>query len=455
MRKLSRFGLILLVLALAFPAFAQESTDTPTAEAVQSNPSIGIGDTVTGELTEDQPALTYVLEAEAGQSLNITLVSEDFDTYLTLLDADGEPITENDDSSRTNSGFAGFVLPPSSSYALLVESYDAHTNSGAETGSFTLTVGEQNIQRIEYTQVVQGELTLEEPSKDYLFTGQAGDVIVATESSDDFDSYLHLLDSSGTELIYNDDSGGNLNSRIGPYTLPSTGSYTLRAGSLSSDSAGSFTLTLDKTEVTAVEYNEAVEVTFDEGDQAKYFTFSGTSGDLVTISVDSNGSINTSLTLTDSNNSQINSDEDGGSGFDPEIYQQLLTTSGTYTVVVQAVNGGSGEATLTISRTPPPSLDDGPQTVAFTESQSTGAVTFTADTGEKVRINLHIVGGESGSPSVSIMQNGSTVTSASGSSVSDLNFSFTPTSDGQVIVQITDYSYGSLSYEVSLVHESE
>ena len=443
MRKLSKFVLILLVLALAFPAFAQ------TGE------TIGVGDTVTGELTEDQPTLTYTLDAEAGQVLTITLMSDDFDTYLTLLDADGESINENDDMSGTNSGFTGFELPASSSYSLLVESYDSHTNSGVETGMFTLSVEEQSIQRIEYSQTINGQLTLDEPSLDYVFTGQAGDVIVATESSDDFDSYLHLLDSSGMELTYNDDGGGNLNSLIGPYTLPSTGSYTLRAGSLSSDSEGAFTLTLTKTEIEAIEYNEPVTVTFDENDTGKYFTFEGTAGDLVSISVDSGGSINTSLALSDMYNSQIMSDDDGGAGFDPEIYNQLLSSSGTYTISVLVVSPGSGEVTLTLKNTPPPTLDDGPQTVSFTNSQSTSAVTFTANAGETVRINMHLMNGDFGSPNVTVMQDDISIAYASGSTVSDLNFSFTTTSDGEAIVQITDYSYNNLTYEITLARESE
>ena len=49
-------------------------------------------------------------------------------------------------------------------------------------------------------------------------------------------------------------------------------------------------------------------------------------------------------------------------GFDPEIYQQLLTTTGTYTVALQAVSPGTGKVTLTLKHTPPPSLDEGPQT---------------------------------------------------------------------------------------------
>ena len=53
------------------------------------------------------------------------------------------------------------------------------------------------------------------------------------------------------------------------------------------------------------------------------------------------------------------------------------------------------------------------------------------------------------------MQNDTTLASASGSYLTDLNFSFVTTADGEVMVQITDYSYATLSYEVTLAHATE
>lgn len=449
MRRLVKFFLILVICALTLPAFAQTATEAPAAD--QAAEAINIGDTVTGTLSADHPSQSYTLNAQAGQVISVTLTSDTFDAYLTLKDDAGNVLAENDDMSGTNSGFQGLSLPTASGYVLLVESYSQHNNSGAEAGDYTLAVTEQQVNRIEYSQAISGQLSTDEPSRDYVFTGQAGDVIVATQSSGDFDSYLHLLDGSGSELTSNDDSGGSLDSRIGPFTLPSTGSYTLRVTSISGDTAGGFTLTLTKTEVSSLSYNEPVEVTFAPNQTAKYFTFDGTAGDLVTISVDSNGTIDTGLTLSDQYNSQIATDADGGSGFDPEIYQQLLSSTGPYTVALQPVAPGTGTVTLTLKHTPPPSLDSGAQTLAFSDSQNARAVMFTGKAGETVTLNLRLTDASaSGSPSVSVMQGSSTLASASGSSVSSLSFSITPSSDGDVVVQITDYSYSSLSYEVSL-----
>lgn len=443
MRTLFKLSLVLVVLVFALPALAQ------------ANPVIAIGDSVTGSLTTEQPSQLYTLQAEAGQAVNITLSSDTFDAYLTLKDTSGNVLAENDDLNGTNSGFQGLVLPQASGYMLLVESYGQHNASGAEVGDYTLSVGEQQINHIEYSQIINGQLTMTDLTLDYVFSGQAGDVIVASQTSTDFDSYLRLLDATGTELISNDDSGGALDSLIGPYTLPSTGNYTLRVSSLSGDTAGAFTLKLSKTEIGSLTYNEPIEVSFAPSDTAKYFTFDGTSGDLISIRVDSNDTINTSLTLNDPYGSQVASDDDSGSGFDPEIYQQMLSTSGTYTVALQAVTPGTGKVMLTIKHTPPPTVDAGPQTLNFTDSQNARAVTFTAKAGETVRLNLHLTSGQSGSPSVTVMQGDSTLANASGSYISDLNFSFVTPSDGDVLVQITDYSYTTLSYEVSLAHATE
>ncbi len=456
MRQLLKVILILTVFAFALPAFAQTATPLPSGEqAAQPPQTIGIGDTVTGTLTVDHPSQTYTLQAEAGQSISVMLTSDTFDAYLSLLDGNGSVLAENDDISGTNSGFQGFVLPAASGYSLLVESYSQHSSRSAETGDYSLAVTEQQVNRIEYSQTVNDQLSTSEPAKDYMFTGQAGDVIVAGMSATDFDSYLHLLDSTGSELISNDDSGGSLDSLIGPYTLPSTGSYVLRATSLSGDTAGSFTLSLSKTEIEALSYDTPTEVSFAPNDTVKYFTFDGTAGDLVTISGNSNASIDTNLTLSDPNNSQVASDDNGGPGLDPEIYQQILSTSGTYTVALQAVAPGTGKVTLSIKHTPPPTLDDGPQTLPFSDTQNTRAIMFTAKAGETVRLNIHVTSGQAGAPSITVTQGDMTVASASGSSVSDLNFSFSPLTDGQTVVQITDYSYTSLSYEVSLAHATE
>jgi hypothetical protein len=57
------------------------------------------------------------------------------------------------------------------------------------------------------------------------FQGTAGQTIQIDVRSDEFDTYAQLLDASGTnKLAEDDDSGGQLNSRI-VYTLQATAMY--------------------------------------------------------------------------------------------------------------------------------------------------------------------------------------------------------------------------------------
>ncbi|MDY6941174.1 MAG: M48 family metalloprotease [Cyanobacteriota bacterium] len=83
----------------------------------------------------------YEFEGDAGQSVTIRLESREFDTYLILLDPDGEPIAENDDASQGNSNSAlNVTLPEDGTYVAIVNSYDARGE-----GRYNLSVsGESN-----------------------------------------------------------------------------------------------------------------------------------------------------------------------------------------------------------------------------------------------------------------------------------------------------------------------
>jgi hypothetical protein len=82
----------------------------------------------------------------------------------------------------------------------------------------------------------------------YTFSGSAGQQIAVSMSSSAFDTYLYLLGPSGNPVAEDDDGGGGLNSRIPAgssfLTLPSNGTYTIRASSFSPGSTGAYSLTL-------------------------------------------------------------------------------------------------------------------------------------------------------------------------------------------------------------------
>jgi subtilase family serine protease/subtilisin-like proprotein convertase family protein len=85
----------------------------------------------------------------------------------------------------------------------------------------------------------------------FTFTGTAGQQVAIAMNSTALDTYLFLLQGTGssfTVLASNDDSGNSLNARVpantGFLTLPATGTYTIEATSFGAGAVGAYTVML-------------------------------------------------------------------------------------------------------------------------------------------------------------------------------------------------------------------
>jgi hypothetical protein len=422
-------------------SLTDEGGETPpiTPTAVPSGSDIAIGDTVSGNLSGNDLTASYTFEGEAGQIVTITATAEDFDAYLRLLDPDGDELTTDDDSAGSlNARISFYQLPSNGTYTIVVESFDS------AGGSYNLSLSAAEIENIEYTQTVNGILSEAESTAGYRFTGQEGDVITILLQSSVFDTYLSLTQADSEDsypLMTDDDSGGGSDSRIGPFTLPETGDYIITVSSYDASVTGAYTLTLDRAILSPIAFDETVEVDITAESNANYFQFEGLTGDVISVRADSGGSVDTSLSLTGPDNYEIISDDDSGTDFDPEISRVVLTADGTYTLaLLPYAAGDSGQVSLTLTRSPIRSLDDGPQEIRLNEKVTQDVVNFTAVAGEQYQLWIQVQGGTS-SPSVTITQNGETVATASADSSTALLVAFITPEDGLVNVQITDYSY--------------
>ncbi|MCG8363233.1 MAG: PPC domain-containing protein [Pseudanabaenales cyanobacterium] len=81
-------------------------------------------------------------------------------------------------------------------------------------------------------EILQQQGSLAPMRDEYSFEGEVGQIVTITMASEEFDTLLILLDPDGEEIAVNDDYGGTLNSTI-VTTLPTSGSYTILAGSYS------------------------------------------------------------------------------------------------------------------------------------------------------------------------------------------------------------------------------
>ncbi|MFN8378926.1 MAG: PPC domain-containing protein [Anaerolineae bacterium] len=409
---------------------------------------ISAGDTVSGTLTSNAPSSLYSFQGEAGTSVRITLVSEDFDCYLVLSDSNGNVLATDDDSAGNLDSRIDFAVPADGEYLIEATSFAAHNGSTPVTGSYTLSLNTVEIETIEYGETVQGTLTNDALSQLFTFTAAPGDSVIIRLESDDFDSYLRLNDASGVEVAYNDDGAGNLNSLIGPIALAQGGVYTINASSLSGSSTGNFTLSLSAANVQPITVGEPLNGELTPSDNKAFFTLDGHAGDTISISVTS--SIDTNVAVNDPSNYQVAFDEDGGKGNNPEITDLVLTSDGTYTIVVGSAFNETGEFELLVERAELPSLNDGPVTLSYNSSTTTRVIQYTAEAGEVLRLTIASTNGQQINPSVDASQNGSQVYYASANYVTELSSVFTVPSSGDITLTISDYSYDNRQVEIRI-----
>jgi len=233
--------------ALAVPARAQQQ--------------IPIGTSITGQITMSDPVLNdqthyklFTFMGAAGQTVQIDLLSSDFDAYLYLRDQNGQTVAHDDDSGGGHNARITQTLAYSGMYQIL-----ANTVGRGESGMFTLqlratTDVQQSAQQIPIGTSVSSQLMASDPTlpdgshyKLFTFMGTAGQTVQIDLMSSAFDSYLYLRNQNGNSIAHDDDGGGGLNSRI-VQQLPYTGMYQIVANTLASGQFGAFTLQLQATQ---------------------------------------------------------------------------------------------------------------------------------------------------------------------------------------------------------------
>ncbi len=105
----------------------------------------------------------------------------------------------------------------------------------------------------------------------YTLEGTTGQQLTITLDSTDFDPVLQLLGPDETEIAFNDDFGGSLNSKI-IVTLPEDGTYTVVARSFS-DQGGDYDLVVRTSTEFEVTFAEAEALTLAEDYPAAIATY--------------------------------------------------------------------------------------------------------------------------------------------------------------------------------------
>ena len=233
---------------------------------------VRIGQSVRGELTEDDADLAdtaepgagedasgfhdlYRIGATAGQRLRISMGMEDAVPRVAIGTLRDDEFVALASSGRETPGILVFRVPEDGEY------YVQAGSRGHDTGAYALRIEERRAEPqpratpIRRGQTVSGTLREGDPQLDdgrwhdvYSYTGRAGERIRISMTSDEFDTVLILgrvVEGEFRELETNDDAddGDGTDSRI-TIELPEDGRYVIQATSFRARTEGAYRLTV-------------------------------------------------------------------------------------------------------------------------------------------------------------------------------------------------------------------
>ena len=216
---------------------------------------VNVGRAVNGQLEYEGDVDWYRLGARTGNRYTVTLSgagdSPVGDTYLRVVDRDGNEIAANDDADGLNSSLQ-FSTQTNSEVFIEASAY-----ANAYTGGYTLNVTSERAPtdgfapnrstrgRINVGDDVTGALEVEGDQDWYRLRLQEGEIYrFALRGAGDTpvgDPLLRVHNAQGEEVALDDDGGGNLNSYL-EFTAPSTGTFFLAAQAFADAYTGNYTL---------------------------------------------------------------------------------------------------------------------------------------------------------------------------------------------------------------------
>jgi len=240
-----------------------EQAAAPTTAAARP---IRVGQSVSGRLADTDAVLdddsyydTWTLTGTKGQRLQIEMRADSFDTFLHFGKMENGEFqsskTDDDGAGGTNSRIR-ITIPDDGEYVIRANSVRA-----GEVGPYTLAVTEREAgpttatpRAIEPNTEVTGTLDDSDPQGDdesffdyWTYQGRAGERLKITMSSEAFDTYVTIGTLQGNnynEISSNDDGPEGTNSLL-EVTLPSSGTFVIRAKALSGESSGEYKLKVE------------------------------------------------------------------------------------------------------------------------------------------------------------------------------------------------------------------
>lgn len=332
--------------------------------------------------------------------------------------------------------------------------------TGYQPSATLTTTAEATVEFIATTvgaaDVIKGRLV--DGAAEFLFDGEAGKYLQISVASHDFDPALNLVSRDDLVIAFSDDARGQKDPIIGPLALPYTGRYTLEISArplMMAQGAidGDFVITIAEVSPAPLAFDAATPFALNADAPTLYFSLPVETGDSLTVTLDSGGTLDTVLQVVTPAGGEFAFDDDSGSGFDAELSNLIFDHAATFVLVVSSFDRGvSGQGTVSIRRNPVHALEDGSTIVSLNDKAIRDLVVFDAEEDESLILNLDKLSGDVEDLYVTATVEGMEVMAYSTMGVPDeLPLAFVMPMTGHVVVTLEKFGFDdAISLEVSL-----
>lgn len=357
------------VVSPASTASSTDSIDNGGAAAPTTTNVLRYGDTILGEITDEQPYVIYQFAARRGDVINfsMTRINGDLDPFIDLFGPDGSYLLsgDDDDLGTLNAAITNFTVPADGVYYVQATRYGRI--DGDSSGLFSFAVSaipvEQlgtrpsNARVVDIPSITESVVTAETQTRFFQIEAQRGDIIsvIVTRTSDDLVPRVSILRSDlatvgGSTLNEDEDTA-----TIGGVTIQDDGVYYIsvtRDGGTTGETSGAFAMQLERRRSVVANgmielvYGGQVIGTISDETVQETFAFAGRAGDEITISMTrTNGDLDALLTLRDSDGKQlvVNDDGFGAGSDDARLADFILPADGIYVIEASRFERGDGE----------------------------------------------------------------------------------------------------------------
>ncbi|MEM9019626.1 MAG: caspase family protein [Planctomycetota bacterium] len=325
------------------------------------------------ELFEGDFFKSYAVDVEPGQHLIVNLRSPDFDTYLSMVDPDGEASYNDDWNQTSKHSHLHLISAEGGRYEVRVAGYSID-----EVGKYKLSIytGEQSPDGslppiIKSGELVSGDDELPGPEEEenkyvdrYPLDVVAGQHLTIELTSYDFDTYLVLESEDGKQLWENDDFRDSQDVSYLSETIEQAGRYFIIVTSYDPQETGDYDLTIRRGAPPPMAVEPATDRHDGElargdavrrgGEYADQYEIEGVAGETVTIDLRS-GEFDTYLVFEQLEGAKEDwENDDHNNNPNHSQLSVVLPANGKYAVYASSFDSDeTGAYQITITHLPP------------------------------------------------------------------------------------------------------